>query len=84
MRVSVVLCEHTTERYEHCQAATESVLAQTYDDVELVLVADGDEAVCAAFERDYGDREDVVVHCNEENRGLLESRNNGAAAATGD
>ena len=84
VRVSVVLCEHTTDRYEHCREAAESVLAQTYDDVELVLVADGDEAVCSAFERDYGDRADVVVHCNEHNVGLLESRNNGAEAATGE
>ena len=84
MRVSVVLCEHATDRYEHCREAAESVLAQTHDEVELVLVADGNEDVCAAFDRDYGDREDVVVHCNEDNVGLLESRNNGARAATGD
>ncbi len=39
MRVSVVLCTHTMERYDDCRAAAESVLAQTYDDVELVLVS---------------------------------------------
>jgi len=84
MRVSVVVCEHTTERYEDCREAAESVLDQSHDDVELVLVSDGNEAVCERFHEDFGDREDVVVHCNDRNVGLLESRNNGAEAATGD
>jgi glycosyltransferase involved in cell wall biosynthesis len=84
MRVSVVVCEHTVDRYEDCTEAAESVLAQSYDEVELVLVSDGSEAVCDRFDADYGDRPDVRVHCNEENVGLLESRNTGAQAATGD
>ncbi len=84
MRVSVVVCEHTLDRYDDLQDAAESVLEQTYDDVELVLVADGNEAVCERFHEEYGDREEVLIHCNEANVGLLESRNNGAKAATGD
>ncbi|MHB9286541.1 glucosyl-dolichyl phosphate glucuronosyltransferase [Halobacteriales archaeon Cl-PHB] len=84
MRVSVVLCEHTMDRYDDLQEAADSVLEQTHDDLELVLVSDGDEAVFEHFRQDYGDRDDVVLHCNEENVGLLESRNNGARAATGD
>jgi len=72
------------ERYEDCRQAAESVLDQQYNDVELVLVSDGDETVYEAFERDFGDRDDVLTHCNDENVGLLESRNNGAEAATGD
>ena len=84
MRVSVVVCEHTMERYDDVQEAADSVLSQTYDDVELVLVSDGNETVCERFRDDYGTRDDVVVHCNDDNVGLLESRNNGAGAATGD
>jgi glycosyltransferase involved in cell wall biosynthesis len=84
MRVSVVVCEHTTDRYEDCREAAESVLDQSHDDVELVLVSDGNEAVCDRFRDDYGDHDDVVVCCNDRNVGLLESRNNGAEAATGD
>jgi glycosyltransferase involved in cell wall biosynthesis len=84
MRVSVVVCEHTLDRYGDCREAADSVLAQSHDDTELVLVSDGNEDVCERFRADYGDREDVVVHCNDKNVGLLESRNNGAEAATGD
>jgi len=88
MRVSVVVCEHDLERYADCSEAADSVLAQTHDDVELVLVADGDAAVCAAFREDYGDGgegdHDATVVCLDENVGLLEARNAGAEAATGD
>jgi len=84
MRVSVVICTHTLERYEDCRAAAESVLGQTHDDIELVLVSDGNEAVYEQFEADFGDRNDVLTHCNDENVGLLESRNNGAKRATGE
>ncbi|WP_136715459.1 glucosyl-dolichyl phosphate glucuronosyltransferase [Halorientalis salina] len=84
MRVSVVLCTHTLDRYDAFTEAAESVLDQTYEDTELVLVSDGNEAVADRFREDYGDRGDVVTHCNDENVGLLESRNNGARVATGD
>jgi glycosyltransferase involved in cell wall biosynthesis len=84
MRVSVVLCTHTLDRYDAFTDAAESVLAQTHDDTELVLVSDGSEAVYERFQADYGDEKAVVTHCNDENVGLLESRNNGAAVATGD
>ncbi|WP_277541079.1 glucosyl-dolichyl phosphate glucuronosyltransferase [Haloarcula laminariae] len=84
MRVSVVLCTHTLERYDDCMEAAESVLGQTHDDVELVLVSDGNDDVYGQFRADFGDRDDVVIHCNDENVGLLESRNNGAERATGD
>jgi glycosyltransferase involved in cell wall biosynthesis len=84
MRVSVVVCEHTMDRYDDVQEAADSVRSQSYDDVELVLVSDGNERVCERFREDYGSMDDVVVHCNEDNVGLLESRNNGANVATGD
>jgi len=84
MRVSVVLCTHTLDRYHDLLDAAESVREQTYDDVELVLVSDGSEAVTRQFERDFGDSEDVVVTELDENSGLLEARNHGAEIANGD
>ncbi|MEF8977021.1 MAG: glycosyltransferase family 2 protein, partial [Halapricum sp.] len=84
MRVSVVLCTHTLDRYEDLLEAAESVRTQTHDDVELVLVSDGNEAVTKQFQRDFGDAEDVVITALDENEGLLEARNHGAEAASGD
>jgi glycosyltransferase involved in cell wall biosynthesis len=70
--------------YDHFREAAESVLDQSYDDTELVVVVDGTDEVYDRVVEDYGDYENVVVHCNEENVGLLESRNTGAKLANGD
>jgi len=84
MRVSVVLCTYTLDEYDDFREAANSVLAQTHDDVELVVVVDGYEDVYDVVVDDYGDHPDVQVHCNDENEGLLVSRNRGAEYATGD
>ena len=84
MRVSVVICLHTMERFDHFVEAVESVFAGTRDDVEVVTVADGSDEVCAAMNEEFGDRPDVRIVCNEENRGLAVSRNRGLEAAEGD
>ena len=84
MYVSVVLCTHSLDRYDDLLEAAESVRAQTYDDVELVLVSDGNAAVTERFERDFRAAEDTILTALPENRGLLEARNHGAETATGD
>ncbi|TKX86630.1 glycosyltransferase family 2 protein [Halorubrum sp. SS5] len=84
MKVSVVVCTYTLDMYEHFREAADSVLTQTHDDVELVVVVDGTPEVYDRVVEDYGDREDTVIACNEENVGLLASRNRGAELASGD
>lgn len=84
MRVSVVVCTYAPELYDDFREAAASVREQTYDDVELVVVVDGTDAVCERVRSDFGDADDVRIHCNEENRGLSASRNAGAELATGD
>ena len=84
MRVSVVLCTYDPGMYDDFTDAAESVLDQTYDEVELVVVVDGSPEVGERVDRDLGDRRGVVVHRNDENRGLLASRNTGADLASGD
>ncbi|PSQ10001.1 glycosyl transferase family A [Halobacteriales archaeon QS_5_70_15] len=84
MRVSVVLCTHTMDRYDGLAEAAGSVLDQTHDDVELVLVSDGDPAVHERMVADFGGRPDVRTHLMDGNVGLLGARNAGAEVATGD
>lgn len=84
MRVSVVICKHTLERYDDCCEAAESVLGQSHDNVELVLVSDGDQELYEQFEADFGDNDDVVCTQTDENVGLAAARNAGTAVATGD
>jgi glycosyltransferase involved in cell wall biosynthesis len=84
MRVSVVLCTYDAALFsEFCDAA-DSVLAQTYSPVELVVVVDGTPDLAERVRERYESHENVVIHLNDENQGLLRSRNTGAALAAGD
>lgn len=83
MDVSVVLCTYTMDMFDHFVEAAESVLDQSYSDVELVVVVDGDRDVYDRVEERFDD-DRVTLSLNEENRGLLESRNRGARLASGD
>ncbi|GAB7008112.1 glucosyl-dolichyl phosphate glucuronosyltransferase [Halorubrum trueperi] len=84
MKVSVVLCTYAPDMYEHFREAADSVLAQTYENVELVVIVDGTPEMYEQVVDDFGGFEDVVIECNDENVGLLESRNRGAEIAAGD
>lgn len=84
MRVSVVVCTYDPEMYEHFTEAVQSVLDQTYDDIEMVLVVDGDQALYERVLEDFGGIDDVVTHCNEENLGISASRTIGGEMASGD
>ncbi|WP_435333075.1 glucosyl-dolichyl phosphate glucuronosyltransferase [Haloarchaeobius sp. TZWWS8] len=84
MKVSVVICTYPTDRYEYFSEAVESVLNQTYGDLEVVLVIDGNEKVHEWAVEEFGDVENIRIHCNEENRGISYSRTKGAELAEGD
>ncbi len=84
MRVSVVICTYADNRYDDFVEAAESVLAQSHDPVELVAVVDGNEELSERARERFGDRENVLVHCNDENRGLSYSRTRGVERASGD
>jgi len=71
VKVSVVVCTYTLDMYEHFREAADSVLAQTHDDVELVVVVDGTPEVYEQVVDDYGDREDVVIECKRRERGVV-------------
>jgi glycosyltransferase involved in cell wall biosynthesis len=84
MQVSVVVCTYAMDRYDAFSEAVESVLNQTYDPLEVVLVVDGNDAVFERVREDFCGRENVVCRCNEENRGISYSRTKGAELASGD
>jgi len=84
MKVSVVVAVYSMERFEDFCEAVESVLDQTYETVEAVLVVDGNERVCERTNAEFGDEDAVTIHCNDTNRGLSYSRTKGVERATGD
>lgn len=84
MRVSVVVPTYPLDRFEAFSAAVESVLSQTYEPIEVVLVIDGNDEVYERTLDRFGDVENLLVHNNEENRGVSYSRTKGAELASGD
>ena len=69
-----------TEKY--VAEAIESVLSQTYSNLELICVDDGSTDRSCEIIRSFGSRVHLVE--NGENRGITKTRNSGVSAARGD
>lgn len=81
-RISIIVPVYNVAEYvERCVS---SILAQTYEDFELILVDDGSKdgssEICNRLKE--GDNRIQVIH--QENQGLSAARNRGLSAATGD
>lgn len=85
-RVSVIMIFLNAERY--IAEAIDSVLAQTEQSFELILVDDGSHEPCSSIARDYAARFHPQVrymdHEGHRNRGMSASRNAGLGVAAGD
>ncbi len=84
MKVSVVVCTHSMDRYDDFTEAVESVLKQTYGPIEVVVVVDGNSEVYDRVKTRFRDHDDVVIHCNDENSGLSFSRTKGVELSSGE
>jgi len=77
-RVSVII--PTYNRSELLQVAIESVLAQTYPHIEIIVVDDGSTDDTATVMAQYAGR---VTYLRQTNRGVAAARNTGFRAASG-
>lgn len=84
MKVSVVICTYSEDMYEHFEDSLESIQKQTYDDIETIVIVDGNDDLYERIRADYGDDSELKIHCNDENLGLSGSRNNALQFVTGD
>ncbi len=78
-RVSVVIPSYNCERY--LPEAIDSVLAQTYQDFEIIVVDDGSTDRTANVLSQYGDRVRAVY---QQNQGVANARNHGIQLARGE
>ena len=80
--VSIVVPIYKVERYlEQC---IESILAQTYQNIEVILVDDGSPDACPAMCDAYAARDSRVQVIHQENQGAGPARNTGLVAARGE
>src|SRR5918996_6152320 len=80
MKVSVIIPAFNAERY--LRQTLESVFAQTYPDVEVIVVDDGSRDGTAEIAQSCGDR--VRYHYQDNSGGCGKPRNEGMKIATGD
>ena len=76
--IGVIITSHNREAY--LAEAIESVLSQTLQPHDVIVVDDGSTDESVAVARRYGDRVKVIEQANS---GCAVARNTGAAAATG-
>jgi glycosyltransferase involved in cell wall biosynthesis len=77
LKVSVII--PTYNRAELLREAIESVLAQTYQDFELLVVDDGSTDQTCELVAEYGER---ITYIFQKNRGVSSARNLGIRSAT--
>ena len=63
---------------------TESILAQTYENLEILLVDDGTKDNCGAICDAYAWQDERVKAIHKKNGGLSSARNAGIDASTGE
>lgn len=80
--ISVVVPVYNVEKY--LRQCIDSILSQTYKNIELILVDDGSPDNCGAICDEYQKKYNNIKVIHKENAGLGMARNSGLEIATGD
>lgn len=78
---SVIVPIYKVEKY--LNKCIDSILAQTFDGFELILVDDGSPDNCPSMCDDYAKRDERVTVIHKKNGGLVKARETGILAAAG-
>jgi glycosyltransferase involved in cell wall biosynthesis len=84
-RVSIIVCTYSEDMYDHFVECVGSLLSQSYQNIHVICVVDGDSNYFKRIKKEqekWGDR--IELSLNQKNLGALESRNRGAEKAKGD
>lgn len=80
-KISVIIPVYRVEPY--LQQCVESVLCQTYSNLEIILVDDGSPDACPQLCDAFAAQDSRVKVIHKDNGGLSDARNAGVAAASG-
>lgn len=79
--VSIIVPVYKVEKY--LRECVDSILAQTYNDIEVILVDDGSPDGCPAICDEYATKDNRVKVIHKSNGGLSDARNAGLDIAHG-
>lgn len=81
LKFSIIVPIYKVQNY--LNECIDSILGQTYTNIEVILVDDGSPDECPAICDSYAARDPRVIVIHKENGGLVSARQAGAQRATG-
>jgi len=81
-KVSIIVPIYKVEKY--LRKCIESILNQTYENFELILVDDGSPDNCGSICDEYASKDNRIIVIHKENGGLSDARNFGINKASGE
>ena len=81
-KVSVIVPVYKVEKY--IRRCVDSIVLQTYKNIEVILVDDGSPDQCGDICDDYANKYSYIKVIHQENRGQAAARNTGVSFSTGD
>ena len=81
-KISVIVPVYHVEAY--LKRCLDSILSQSYRNIEVILVNDGGTEEETALCLEYAAKDDRIIYVCQENQGLSAARNKGLSLATGD
>lgn len=81
-KISVIIPVYNVEEY--LRQCLDSVVNQTYQDLEIIIIDDGSPDNCGVICDEYATKDPRIKVIHKKNGGLCAARNDGIARATGD